>query len=163
MQTPNKIGRAIRTSVIAVSAIVALVWAGEARAQYKPTGDDGITASPKLRQFLDEYHRNHSPTPKPAEIPKMACPKCTDFTYAIPDLEPRGLGARTLMAGGTPMKWVRSHNCIACGTEWKIVGHGKAKQSIATHTCRPRCGSQDLACCNTSGTAPTKGMEIKPR
>jgi hypothetical protein len=142
---------------------LALAFASEARAQYKPAGDDGITASPKLRQFLDEHQRNHSPAPKPVEIPQMACPKCTDFTYAIPDLEPRGLGARTLMARGTPMKWVRSHDCLACGTEWKTVGHGKAKQSIATHTCTSRCGSKDLACCNTakSSTAATKGMETK--
>lgn len=153
----------MRTSVFVAGVITGLALATEANAQYKPTGADGITASPKLRQFLDEYHRNHSPAPKAAEIPKMACPKCTDFTFAIPDLEPRGLGARTLMAGGTPMKWITSHNCIGCGTEWKIVGHGKAKQSIATHTCTTRCGSKNLACCNTTkgSTAATKGMETK--
>jgi hypothetical protein len=35
-------------------AMAALIPAFQAHAQYKPTGDDGITASPKLRQRLNE-------------------------------------------------------------------------------------------------------------
>jgi hypothetical protein len=164
VQTLIQIGRAIRNSGFALAAcvIAVLALASHANAQYKPTGDDGITASPKLRQFLNEYHRNHSPAPKPVEIPQMTCPKCTDFTWAIPDMEPRGLGARTLMAGGTPMKWVTDHMCTGCGTKWETKGVGKAMKSVAIHTCS-RCGSKNLACCNTTkgSTAATKGMETR--
>lgn len=148
-------------SFVAVLAGIALFsFGGPLQAQYKAVGDDGIAASPRLRERLDEYKRNHSPAPATVETPKMACPKCTNFTFATRDLEPKGLGARTLMAGGTPMKRVTSHNCTGCGTDWKVVGHGKAKQSVATHKCTS-CGSEDLACCNTTkgSTVATKGME----
>ena len=161
-QTLNKIGRAIRNSGLGLAAcvIAVLASASHASAQYKPTDDDGVTASPKLRQFIDEYHRNHNPAPARVEIPQMACPKCTDFTWAIPDLEPRGLGSRTLMAGGTPMKWVTDHMCSRCGTQWETTGVGKAMKSDAIHICS-RCGSTNLACCNTkkAGAEATKGME----
>jgi len=41
--------------VLFAAAIAATVGVdNNASAQYKPTGDDGITASPKLRQMLDE-------------------------------------------------------------------------------------------------------------
>ena len=162
--TLNQIARAIRNSGLglAVCVIVGLASANHANAQYKPIGDDGITTSPKLRQFLDEYHRNHGPAPKRVEISQMACPKCTDFTWAIPDLEPRGLGTRTLMARGTPMKRVTDHMCDGCGTKWETTGVGKAMKSDAIHICS-RCGSKNLACCNTTkgNAAATKGMETK--
>jgi hypothetical protein len=39
-----------------VAASIAMFGlANQASAQYRPTGDDGITASPKHRQFLDEH------------------------------------------------------------------------------------------------------------
>ena len=160
-QRLNQIGRAIRNSGLALAAcvIAGLASASHANAQYKPT-DDRVTASPKLRQFIDDYHRNHGPAPARVEISQMACPKCTDFTWAIPDLEPRGLGARTLMASGRPMKWVTDHMCSGCGTKWETTGVGKAMKSDAIHICS-RCGSKNLACCNTKkgGTEATKGME----
>ncbi len=40
--------------VTAAAALVVLAAAGQSQAQYRPTGDDGITASPKTRQFLNE-------------------------------------------------------------------------------------------------------------
>lgn len=69
-----------KTLLTVLVGIALFAFAGPAQAQYKPTGDDGITASPKLRQFLDEYKRNHSPAPAPAEVPQMACPKCKNVS-----------------------------------------------------------------------------------
>ncbi len=40
--------------VTAAAALVILASASQSQAQYRPTGDDGITASPKARQFLNE-------------------------------------------------------------------------------------------------------------
>jgi hypothetical protein len=162
MPTLNQISRGIRGANLSLmmAAIVGMALASEAIAQYKPTGDDGITASPKLRERLDEYKRNHTPAPALVEITPMSCEKCTGLTYTIPDLEPKGLGARTLMAGGTPMKWKTDHMCVGCGTKWETSGVGKAAKSVAIHICS-RCGSKNLACCNTTkGSAvATKGMD----
>lgn len=40
--------------LLVVAAAVFLASASQSNAQYRTTGDDGITASPKLRQLLDE-------------------------------------------------------------------------------------------------------------
>lgn len=136
----------------ALAGIALFAFTSPVLAQYKPTGDDGITASPRLRQQLDDWHRNHSPAPKPAEIPQMACPKCKDKVTTKRDMTVRG--------ANKPIIQVVTHLCKGCGTDWKVVGHGKAKQSVATHKCTS-CGSEDLACCNTTkgSTLATKGME----
>ena len=67
-------------SKIALSAVAlaALAFTGTARAQYKPGGDDGIAASPKVRQLLSE--RNASITPALVVAPAMACPKCSEVS-----------------------------------------------------------------------------------
>ena len=144
-----------RTNNILIAALAGIalsLLASSAQAQYKPTGDDGITASPKGRQFLDEYKRNHSPAPVPAEVPAMACAKCKDKVTSRSDYSARGANKPTIQ--------VVTHLCDGCGTDWAVVGHGKAKQSVATHKCTS-CGAESLACCNTTkGSAvATKGME----
>ncbi len=45
-----------RIVVTAATAAAALALTS-ARAEYKPVGDDGIAASPKVRQFLNEHPR----------------------------------------------------------------------------------------------------------
>jgi hypothetical protein len=140
------------TIIAALAGVALFAFAGSAQAQYNATGDDGITASPKLRDRLNEYNRNHSPAPTPAEIPQMACPKCKDKVTSRVDYTARGANKPTIR--------VVTHLCDGCGTDWKITGVGKAKQSIATHKCSS-CGAENLACCNTTkgGTVATKGME----
>ncbi len=141
------------TTIIAALAGVALFsLAGSAQAQYKATGDDGITASPKHQQFLDEYKKNHSPAPAPAEIAQMPCPKCKDKVTTRVDYTARG--------ANKPVIRVVTHHCPGCGTDWIVTGHGKAKQSVATHKCTS-CGAETVACCNTTkgSTVATKGME----
>ena len=51
---------------------------------------------------------------------------------------------------------------LRLGTDWAVVGVGKAKQSVATHKCTS-CGAVTLACCSTkdSGDLATKGMDKK--
>lgn len=135
-----------------LAGIALFAFAGPAQAQYKAVGDDGIAASPRLRERLDEYKRNHSPAPKPADVPQMACPKCKDEVLKTKDWTARG--------ANKPYVTIVRHLCKGCGTDWKVVGHGKAKESVATHKCSG-CGSEDLACCNTTkgSTVATKGME----
>jgi hypothetical protein len=67
-----------------------------------------------------------------------------------------------LLTGGPLTKSVSRHGCEGCGTDWKVVGHGKAKVSVASHKCTC-CGEASLACCNTSkaATVATKGMDKK--
>ena len=146
MKTINK------TLIAALAGIAMFAFTSPVLAQYKPTGDDGITASPKARQFLDEYKRNHSPAPVPAEIAQMPCPKCQDKVTTRVDYSARGANKPTIL--------VSTHLCDGCGTDWKITGVGKAKQSVASHKCSA-CGAETLACCNTGkgGEVATKGME----
>ena len=148
MKTTNK------TLIATLAGIAMFAFTSPVLAQYKPAGDDGIAASPKLRQQLDEYKRNHSPAPAPVEIAKMPCPKCEDKVTTRVDYSARGANKPTIR--------VVTHQCEGCGTDWNIVGVGKAKQSVATHKCTS-CGAETLACCNTSngGSVATKGMEKK--
>lgn len=46
-----------RVLLSTVSAAALFLLAGNAQAQYKAVGDDGIAASPKVRQFLEEQKR----------------------------------------------------------------------------------------------------------
>ncbi len=51
-----------------VAALVVLGSPSSSHAQYRPTGDDGITASPKARQFLDERKRAGSAYSTAAQV-----------------------------------------------------------------------------------------------
>jgi hypothetical protein len=121
------------TIMAALAGMAMFAFAGPAHAQFKSTTDDGIAASPKLRERLSEYARNHRPAAAPAEAVQMACPKCKDTWVKQTDLNPKGLGARTLM--GETTKLISEHLCDGCGTHWQVTGHGKATQSVASHTC----------------------------
>ena len=156
MNTKNKV------LIAAVAGVALFSFAGPVQAQYKATGDDGITASPRVRERLNEYARNHTPPAAPADLERMACAKCTDTFVSRLDLDPRGIGARTQLAKGTPTKFVAKHLCDACATKWEVTGHGRAKESVAIHTCTG-CGAESLVCCNTKkgSEVVTKGMKKK--
>jgi len=49
--------------VIATATAVAAIFTTSASAQYRAVGDDGIAASPKVRQALNERKRNAAVTP----------------------------------------------------------------------------------------------------
>jgi len=99
-------------------------------------------------------------TATPSNSKPMSCANCQDVLTNVPDITSRGLGARALLARGVPTKTVVVHLCKKCGTDWKVVGVGKAKQMVATHKCTS-CGSESIACCNTAkgDDVATKGME----
>ena len=129
--------------------------AGQANAQYKPTGDDGITASPKVRALLDERKPRHNTAAVPDS---MACPVCKDQYVSLPL---RGAkGGQILMARGTPTQKVVRHLCAGCDTTISVTGTGKAKHNVVTHTCSG-CGVEIAACCSSdpSSKVPTRGME----
>jgi hypothetical protein len=159
MKTTNEILAVVRATglVLAVTFIAGLM-VSQAQAQYKPTGDDGITASPRLRQQLDERRARTSTAT--ATLPSMACPKCKDTLVSQLNTESKGVGARTQT--GNTTKLVAQHLCGGCGVDWTIAGTGKAKHSVATHKCSG-CGSEKLDCCSGKGTGDvaTKGMEKK--
>lgn len=136
--------------------LIAGLLVSQAQAQYKPTGDDGITASPRLRQQLDE--RKARPSTNVAAA-VMACSKCQDTWVSQPNIDSKGSGGRALT--GNTTKLVAKHLCDGCGVDWAVTGTGKAKQSVATHKCSG-CGSTNMACCSAKGSASkvaTKGMQ----
>jgi hypothetical protein len=133
----NHINITARLTGIAIAIALFTGVAGSVQAQTK--GDDGITASPKGRQFLEEYKKNHSPAPAPAKIPQMACSNCKDKVTKRVDWSARGANKPTIL--------ISTHLCAGCGTDWAVVGHGKAKVSVATHKCTS-CGAETLACCS---------------
>jgi len=65
----------------------------------------------------------------------MSCVRCKDTVITVRDTDTRGAGARTLVSGGAPSKTIAKHLCNACGNEWAVSGHGKAKTFLAVHTC----------------------------
>ena len=65
----------------------------------------------------------------------MACAHCKDRVITVRDTDTRGAGARTLVSGGAPTKTIAKHLCNACGNEWVVSGHGKAKTFLAVHKC----------------------------
>ena len=158
MKAINEITRMVQGSSLGLAAtlIATFVAVAPANAQYRPTGDDGITASPKVRAMLDA--RKASTTPVAAPVPAMACPKCKDTWVAQPDTNAKG--AKILM--GQTTKLVAQHLCAGCSTDLVTAGAGKAKHTVATHKCSG-CGAENLACCSTkgAGAVATKGMDKK--
>lgn len=150
----NRINSMSRLAGITVALALIAGSGGLAQAQYKATGDDGIAASPKLRQFLDEYKRGRTPAPPPKRLPQMSCPKCKDEHLRRVDWSARG--------AYKPSITVTKHLCGGCRNTWLVSGHGRAKTTTAVHTCTS-CGEENLACCSTgkSGITATKGMEKK--
>ena len=151
MKTKGNNTMARLTGITVGMALFAVI--GAANAQFKPAVDDGIAASPKLRQQLDERSawRNTATAP----VASMSCPKCKDEYSTRTDLTARGANKPTVV--------VARHLCGGCDTTIAVGGgHGKTKYDVVTHTCNS-CGAASLACCSTTkdGNAATKGMEKK--
>lgn len=94
--------------------------------------------------------------PAESKTVPMSCPKCQDVVKQVPDRSAKG--GQILMAGGRPTKPVVQHLCEGCSTTLSVVGHGKAKQQVAEHTCTS-CGADSKSCCATTKDGkPTSGM-----
>ncbi len=127
-----------RMLIAAVAAMAMSLFAGTAQAQYRAVGDDGIAASPRLRERLDEYTRNQTPAITPAAVTPMACPTCKDKVTERIDYTARG--------ANKPVVRVATHQCEGCSTHWTFAGVGKARHAVASHTCTVR----GIANCDTT-------------
>ena len=126
--TNMKTNRSPKIALAAV-ALAVVAFAGTASAQYKPVGDDGITASPKVRQMLNE--RKAAARPAIATAPAMTCPKCADVLTTSVNAQAKG----GQVLAGTAAQKVAKHTCTTCETKFTVVGEGKAKHTVATHKC----------------------------
>jgi hypothetical protein len=152
----KRINAAARFTGLAVGLALFAGVAGEVKAEdMKGAG---------ARKLLELNGRVVTPKAEASDYKAMSCPMCKDTVVAIADRDPRGLGAKTLMARGAPTTLVAKHLCDGCGVEWTTSGHGKTKVAVATHKCTG-CGAESLACCNMKkdSTVATKGMEKRSR
>ena len=118
------------------AAVAALTFASAAYGGYNPVG---ITASPRLRQMLNE--RPASVGIAAVAAPAMTCPKCADVRTV--KVSPQVKGSEIMM--GVKQVSYR-HACVGCDTKLNVVGEGKAKHQVATHKCTAE-APNNLACC----------------
>ena len=143
-----------KTLIAALAGIALLSFASPAQAQYKPVGDDGIAASPKVRSMMMK------PISSPADVAglkagdmvAMACPKCKTIMVTHVNTEKGHIKTATT---------VPEDVCPGCEQKFTVVGEGKDKHNVVTHVCK-KCGSTDAFCCvmKKDGES-TKGMEQK--
>jgi len=156
-----KTTRINKTARLTGITIAVAMFAGLAQAQYKPTGDDGITASPRLRQMLNERNRVPATQPAPSDYKPMSCAKCKDVWVSSVDSFAKP--AKVMMSGFKPTVTTAKHLCNGCDTRITVTGLSKAtRRNVALHKCSS-CGAETLACCNTKkgSEVTTKGMEKK--
>ena len=126
----------------------------QARAQYRAVGDDGIAASPKVRQMMMK------PIPSPAAVagPKagdmgaMACPKCKTSLVTYVDTQKGHIKTTTT---------VPTHACAGCEQKFTVVGEGKGKHNVVTHVCKQSVTTEALCCATKKAGEATKGAEQK--
>lgn len=128
----NRITPVSRTSKLAMLAvtIITLTFVNVANAQYK-TVEDGIAASPRVRQMLNELKASSSTAAAKAQPAAKCCPKCTNVRTTVPNREAKGA---EILAGATT-KVVNRHGCKVCETKLTVRGEGKNKHTVATHKC----------------------------
>ena len=148
MQTTNK------TLLAALASIALFSFASPAQAQFKPAGDDGIAASPKVRSMMMK------PITSPADVAglkdgdmvAMACPKCKTIMVTHVNTQKGHIKTATT---------VPEDVCPGCEQKFTVVGEGKDKHNVITHVCK-KCGSTDAFCCvMRTGSAATEGMTLK--
>jgi hypothetical protein len=151
----NRINTLARLCGMTFAAALLVSTVGVLTASEIPTGKGGATKLLELSGTLV------TPKSTPSDYKPMSCGKCKDEVVQVRDTDSKG-GARALLTGVPLTKSVSRHSCEGCGTDWNVVGHGKAKVSVASHKCTS-CGEASLACCSTSksGITATKGMEKK--
>ena len=125
------------TEITALSAILLFAIASPAQVRYMPTGDDGITASPKVRAQLNDHAGQTGRVA--AGALEMACPNCKDESVTRPVRPAKG--AQFLAAGGVPTEKVTRHLCPGCETTITLTGSGKARHNVAVHKCVLRCNT----------------------
>ncbi len=124
-----------------------------ASAQPKAAGDDGIAASPKVRQMLTEIKtRAEAEALRPGDTLVMVCAKCKSVMIHNVNTEK---GHIKVMTVG------EKHLCPGCQTRITVVGVGHGAKNEVRHVCE-KCGSDSVFCCATKpGSGHTEGMEKK--
>ena len=128
-------------TLIAVIAGAAL-FVGAAHAQYNATGDDGVTASPKLREMINGQAGVSVRPAAPASV-KHSCATCKEEYVTRVDSIAKG--------AYKPKMLIAKHLCPGCETTISVTGHGKAARNVVKHKCTSR-GEGSAACCTAKKT-----------
>jgi uncharacterized protein YbaR (Trm112 family) len=143
-----------KTLIAALAGIALLSFASPAQAQYKPVGDDGIAASPKVRSMMMKPITSPANAAglKDGDMVAMACPKCKTIMVTHINTEKGHIKTATT---------VPEDVCPGCEQKFTVVGEGKDRHNVVTHVCK-KCGSTDAFCCvmKKDGES-TKGTEQK--
>jgi hypothetical protein len=134
----NRIAKTFGASTLALATALLAAFTLADVASAQSVGADGIVASPKLRQALNEK----AAYAIVAKAPAMACSKCAEVRTTQPS---QAKGAELLAGAAT--KVVIKHTCGGCDTKLAVAGTGKAKQTVATHTCTAAVAN-NLTCCS---------------
>jgi hypothetical protein len=92
--------KTMEIKILAALAAAVLIPALDTRAQYKPTGDDGVTASPKVRKTLDERRLMAQAASMPVVTVDLAHPQ-GDGIAASPKARAQ-MAAHAVWAGVAP-------------------------------------------------------------
>jgi len=128
----------ITTTLMAATLGIALF----AAAAYAQKGNDGITASPKLRETLNATTAIAAQPTAPAE---HRCAMCKDEYTTSTDQTAKGVLKPTVL--------VLKHLCPGCETTASVQGQGKAAYDVVTHKCTlgtaqtASCCGADKPCC----------------
>ncbi len=87
---------------------------------------------------------------KPGDSIAMVCTMCKSVAVEHVNIEKGHI---------RPVTVGEKHLCPGCGGNIEVVGHGKGKRDVVTHTCS-KCGDNSAFCCATKpGSSATMGME----
>jgi hypothetical protein len=147
MKTTNK------TLIAALAGIALCSFASPVQAQNNAVGDDGIAASPKVRQHLNEIKtQKEAEALKPGDTIAMVCSKCKSVMIHNVTTEK---GHIKVMTVG------EKHLCPGCESTITVVGVGHGAKNAVKHVCE-KCGDDSVFCCASKpGSGSTKGMEKK--
>lgn len=109
-----------------------------AAAAYAQKGNDGITASPKLRETLNA---TTAIAAQPAAPTDHRCAMCKDEYTTRTDQTAKGALKPTVL--------VLKHLCPGCETTASVQGQGKAAYNVVTHKCISN-PAQTVSCCGTA-------------
>jgi hypothetical protein len=99
------------------------------------TANNGIVASPKLREMMNYQGRTAA---QPVAAAPHSCPMCQDEYTTRVDTTAKGVIKPTVT--------VLTHLCPGCGTSVSVTGQGKTAQSEVTHKCATG-GIEPANCC----------------
>jgi hypothetical protein len=123
----------MKTTTTMMAAIVSMaLFAGAAYAQYRTTADDGITASPKLRERIAAGAGISTQAAAPAA---HRCAMCKDEYTTRVDQTAKGVVK--------PAVLFVKHLCPGCETTISVQGQGKATQNVVAH----KCAAESASCC----------------